>query len=192
MENVQVKNEEKNRCSSCRTEVRNDIHVKNQEGDRGSCCDARVENRSSSRIMKDDDEEREKEDRRILKNHWCCECLCEDMKTMEISGEQRAKSRTGRKVRKEEDPRLIKSAVGIALGLQKSGNNDRRNGLPTKKIVPRPRTPFARRSFCIDTLAPPFSIVNGCRDADYPEHWRLMSIYQQSYKNPQKRKGTNH
>ncbi|XP_023317738.1 uncharacterized protein LOC106660296 isoform X1 [Trichogramma pretiosum] len=69
------------------------------------------------------------------------------------------------------------------------------NGLPTHAShsypkhgtqVPRPRTPYARRSFCIDTLAPPFSIVHGCRDADYPEHWRLTSIYQQSYRSPVK------
>ncbi|XP_023245344.1 uncharacterized protein LOC106646763 [Copidosoma floridanum] len=52
--------------------------------------------------------------------------------------------------------------------------------------VPRPRTPYARRAFCIDTLAPPFSVVNGCRDADFPEHWRLTSVYQQSYRNPRK------
>lgn len=66
----------------------------------------------------------------------------------------------------------------------------RRNGLPAKVNVPRPRTPYAKRSFCIDTLTPPFSIVNGCRDADYPEHWRLTSVYQQSYRNPVKQRGT--
>ncbi|XP_058802229.1 uncharacterized protein LOC131670557 [Phymastichus coffea] len=61
------------------------------------------------------------------------------------------------------------------------------DGLPADRgRVPRPRTPYARRSFCIDTLAPPFSVVRGCRDADYPEHWRLTSIYQQSYRNPSK------
>ncbi|XP_008214955.1 uncharacterized protein LOC103317756 [Nasonia vitripennis] len=73
--------------------------------------------------------------------------------------------------------------------LQKNGCTvvaRKNNGLPGKAHVPRPRTPYARRSFCIDTLAPPFSIVTGCRDADYPEHWRLTSIYQQSYRNPRK------
>ncbi|XP_057325051.1 uncharacterized protein LOC130667472 [Microplitis mediator] len=64
--------------------------------------------------------------------------------------------------------------------------NFKRNGLPNKLTVPRPRTPYAKRDFCIDTLTPPFSIVEGCRDADYPEHWRLTSVYQQSYKNPRK------
>ncbi|XP_051160939.1 uncharacterized protein LOC127281324 [Leptopilina boulardi] len=72
----------------------------------------------------------------------------------------------------------------------KINRNGRRNGLSTKFPVPRPRTPFARRSFCIDTLTPPFSIVQGCRDADYPEHWRLTSVYQQSYRNPKKQRGT--
>ncbi|KYN15235.1 hypothetical protein ALC57_12533 [Trachymyrmex cornetzi] len=97
--------------------------------------------------------------------------------------------------RRKKDPRLIRSAVGFALGIEEkrgptTGDDvTRRNGLPPMKMtVPRPRTPFARRTFCIDTLAPPFSVVNGCRDADYPEHWRLMSVYQQSYRNPQKRR----
>ncbi|GAB1868543.1 DUF4812 domain-containing protein [Camponotus japonicus] len=99
-----------------------------------------------------------------------------------------------RRRRSREDPRLIRSAVGVALGLEQrcrttGDDGARKNGLPPARVtVPRPRTPFARRTFCIDTLAPPFSVVNGCRDADYPEHWRLMSVYQQSYRNPQKRR----
>ncbi|XP_029176924.1 uncharacterized protein LOC114945013 [Nylanderia fulva] len=100
-----------------------------------------------------------------------------------------------RRKRSQEDPRLIRSAVGFALGLEQrcraatGEDGARRNGLPpARTTVPRPRTPFARRAFCIDTLTPPFSVVNGCRDADYPEHWRLMSVYQQSYRNPQKRR----
>ncbi|XP_011498776.1 PREDICTED: uncharacterized protein LOC105362929 [Ceratosolen solmsi marchali] len=64
------------------------------------------------------------------------------------------------------------------------------NGLPSRLQVPRPRTPYARRTFCIDSLAPPFSVVAGCRDTDYPEHWRLTSIYRQSYRNPKKMRET--
>ncbi|XP_012280161.1 uncharacterized protein LOC105699603 [Orussus abietinus] len=79
--------------------------------------------------------------------------------------------------------------VTSATNLQET-KSESRNGLPTKLIVPRPRTPYARRSFCIDSLAPPFKVVEGCRDADYPEHWRLMSVYQQSYRNPSKRRCT--
>ncbi|XP_014604824.1 PREDICTED: uncharacterized protein LOC106787191 isoform X1 [Polistes canadensis] len=89
--------------------------------------------------------------------------------------------------KKENDPRLIKSAVGIALGME--SNNKR---LLQKVDVPRPKTPFAKRSFSIETLSPPFSVVNGSRDTDYPEHWRLMTVYQQSYKNPRKYKSFFH
>lgn len=148
-------------------------------------------------------------------NRCCCDRLCNGMKTIAMAEAHGEKTRsssapplpsssppriterkcvackpTGTAVEKEiRDPRLIRSAVGVTLGLEKRSEGSRRNGLPPAKFaVPRPRTPFARRSFCIDTLAPPFSVVDGCRDADYPEHWRLMSVYQQSYKNPQRRK----
>lgn len=68
----------------------------------------------------------------------------------------------------------------------RDGLNYRRNRLATQVMIPRPRTPYAKRNFCIDTLAPPFSIVEGSRDSDYPEHWRLASVYQQSYRNPKR------
>lgn len=147
-------------------------------------------------------------------NPWSCDCTCNEThdklprgksarsssvpriterKCAACRGVPEAEAERGR--RSQEDPRLIKSAVGVALGLEqrcRAASDDvgaRRNGLPpTRATVPRPRTPFARRAFCIDTLAPPFSVMSGCRDADYPEHWRLMSVYQQSYRNPQKRR----
>ncbi|XP_029668723.1 uncharacterized protein LOC115238784 isoform X1 [Formica exsecta] len=154
------------------------------------------------------------------KNYCCCGCSCNDLvaeprdklprsrKSARSNsvpriterkcaacqgGEPEAEPEQRRRSR--EDPRLIRSAVGVALGLEQrcrtmtADDGARRNGLPPARMtVPRPRTPFARRAFCIDTLAPPFSVVSGCRDADYPEHWRLMSVYQQSYRNPQKRR----
>ncbi|XP_072763635.1 uncharacterized protein [Anoplolepis gracilipes] len=154
------------------------------------------------------------------RDHCCCDCSCNDL----VAGSRDKLPRSGksarsrsmpriterkctacqrgnpdveleRRRRREEDPRLIRSAVGVALGLEQrcrtttGDDGTHRNGLPPARMtVPRPRTPFARRAFCIDTLAPPFSVVSGCRDADYPEHWRLMSVYQQSYRNPQKRR----
>ncbi|KAJ9590608.1 hypothetical protein L9F63_016378, partial [Diploptera punctata] len=48
--------------------------------------------------------------------------------------------------------------------------------------VPKPRAPFAKRSYSIDTLAPPFSLWPGHTGQDYPEHWRLASVYQHAYK----------
>lgn len=88
---------------------------------------------------------------------------------------------------KEEEKEARKHNQRLALhsAAPRLGPDDpRRNGLPNTLNVPRPKTPFAKRSFCIDTLTPPFSVVKGCRDADYPEHWRLTSVYQQSYRPP--------
>ncbi|XP_046384086.1 formin-like protein 20 isoform X2 [Ischnura elegans] len=54
-----------------------------------------------------------------------------------------------------------------------------------KVRVPKPRAPYARRSYSISTLAPPFSLWPGNhrRGArEYPEHWRLASVYQHAYK----------
>ncbi|KAF6199862.1 hypothetical protein GE061_006160 [Apolygus lucorum] len=54
--------------------------------------------------------------------------------------------------------------------------------------VPKPRTPYAKRSYSINTLAPPFSLWPGTTGMDYPEHWRLASVYQHSYKPLESRK----
>ncbi|XP_021938775.1 uncharacterized protein LOC110839171 [Zootermopsis nevadensis] len=48
--------------------------------------------------------------------------------------------------------------------------------------VPKPRVPFAKRSYSIDTLMPPFSLWPGHTEQCYPEHWRLASVYQHAYK----------
>lgn len=97
--------------------------------------------------------------------------------------------------RKDEEKEARKHRQRLALHsaapkLDAGGDRSRKNGLPSAANVPRPRTPFARRNFCIDTLTPPFSVVKGCRDADYPEHWRLTSVYQQSYRPPRNYKPT--
>ncbi|XP_015126814.1 uncharacterized protein LOC107048250 [Diachasma alloeum] len=78
----------------------------------------------------------------------------------------------------------LKRARCVHSAPHHGAKNIKRNGLPNKIMVPRPRTPYAKRNFCIDTLTPPFTIIEGSRDADYPEHWRLSSVYQQSYRNP--------
>ncbi|RZF37708.1 hypothetical protein LSTR_LSTR003119 [Laodelphax striatellus] len=48
--------------------------------------------------------------------------------------------------------------------------------------APKPKVPYAKRSYSIGTLAPPFSLWPGTTGQDYPEHWRLASVYQHSYK----------
>lgn len=70
-----------------------------------------------------------------------------------------------------------------------SSHNGSQTSQANKPIaVPKPKTPFARKSYSINTLAPPFSLWPGTMGMDYPEHWRLASVYQQSYKPIESRK----
>lgn len=61
---------------------------------------------------------------------------------------------------------------------------------PPKQIkVPKPRDPYAKKNYNIDTLAPPFACWRGgAGQGGYPEHWRLASVYQHSYKPIDQRK----
>lgn len=55
--------------------------------------------------------------------------------------------------------------------------------------VPKPRLPYAKRDYVIDTLAPPFACWHGgAGQGGYPEHWRLASVYQHAYKPIQQRR----
>lgn len=55
--------------------------------------------------------------------------------------------------------------------------------------VPKPRHPYAKRDYVIDTLAPPFACWHGgAGQGGYPEHWRLASVYQHAYKPIQQRR----
>lgn len=55
--------------------------------------------------------------------------------------------------------------------------------------IPKPRDPYAKKNYVIDTLAPPFSCwKGGAGQGGYPEHWRLSSVYQQAYKPVEQRK----
>lgn len=47
---------------------------------------------------------------------------------------------------------------------------------------PKMRLPYAKKSYSIGTLVPPFSLWPEHKGQDYPEHWRLASVYQHSYK----------
>lgn len=53
--------------------------------------------------------------------------------------------------------------------------------------VPKPKQPYKKRNYHIDSLAPPFSSWSG-RGQEYPNHWRLTSIYQHAYKPVESRK----
>ncbi|KAJ8919568.1 hypothetical protein NQ315_002190 [Exocentrus adspersus] len=68
-------------------------------------------------------------------------------------------------------------------------------GVPQKTVsrtypriqVPRQKDPYRGRNYVIDSLAPPFSLQKVKRQ-DYPDHWRLATVYQHSYKPIQARK----
>ncbi|XP_017891942.1 uncharacterized protein LOC108632119 [Ceratina calcarata] len=159
---------------------------------------------NNGRSISCQDQSRQANDTRVDENReehkrsakCCCDCLCKGLNGVNISKKSEMKEQPRRAPFRKciacgtknmgDDPRLIKSAVGLALGTEKPGNIQDKGA--NKMMVPKPRTPFAKRSFCIDTLAPPFNVVNKTRDADFPEHWRLMSVYQQSYKNPYRRR----
>ncbi|KAG6796851.1 hypothetical protein HZU73_07837 [Apis mellifera caucasica] len=111
------------------------------------------------------------------KNVKCYDCTCKDSNILKKNKiEEQPKKETFRKCiacnMKNIDPRLIRSAVGLTLGTENNQKDE------SKLTIPRPKT----------SLVPPFNIVNRYRDGEFPEHWRLMSVYQQSYKNPYRRK----
>lgn len=55
--------------------------------------------------------------------------------------------------------------------------------------IPKPKNPYAKKSYIIDTLAPPFACwKGGAGQGGYPEHWRLTSVYQHAYKPVSQRK----
>lgn len=47
--------------------------------------------------------------------------------------------------------------------------------------IPRQKDPYRKKNYSINSLAAPFSLQKDKRQ-DYPEHWRLATIYQHSYK----------
>ena len=55
--------------------------------------------------------------------------------------------------------------------------------------IPKPRNPYVKKDYIIDTLAPPFACWRGgAGQGGYPEHWRLASVYQHAYKPVEQRK----
>ncbi|XP_020295126.1 uncharacterized protein LOC109860455 [Pseudomyrmex gracilis] len=194
-------------------EPRRSTHIDGSEGGLAPAIFALIQHTPAPRnreklLMANDECDSAKQEKHI--SRCCCSHSCDDLLAKEprrsakssksnsairVTERKCVACREKQELQREKDPRLIRSAVGIALGLEKDrktvrdDDGTRRSELsPGRITVPRPRTPFARRTFCIDTLSPPFSVKKGCRDTDYPEHWRLMSMYQQSYRNPHKRK----
>lgn len=63
-----------------------------------------------------------------------------------------------------------------------NGNGGSPGGAPKPVKIPKMRPPYAKRSYSIGTLIPPFSLWPDHHGQEYPEHWRLASVYQHSYK----------
>jgi hypothetical protein len=76
-----------------------------------------------------------------------------------------------------------RSEYKLAFKAGKPSSASRPQTAAAKQVrVPKPRAPFAKRSYSIDTLRPPFSLWPEHTGQGYPEHWRLASVYQHAYK----------
>ncbi|CAD7087264.1 unnamed protein product [Hermetia illucens] len=72
-----------------------------------------------------------------------------------------------------------------------SGCSTMSSGTCSTKVlnIPKPRHPYAKKNYNIDTLVPPFACIKGgAGQGGYPEHWRLASVYQHAYKPIDQRK----
>lgn len=84
------------------------------------------------------------------------------------------------------------NSSGFCSSFENSSNNSSLVATEfTSKIIriPKPRNPYAKRNYVIDTLAPPFACwKGGAGQGGYPEHWRLASVYQHAYKPVEQRR----
>ncbi|XP_017038905.1 uncharacterized protein LOC108086491 [Drosophila ficusphila] len=72
------------------------------------------------------------------------------------------------------------NATGDFVGLEHGCGG---GGAGRVLVVPRPRQPYSKKNYDIETLVPPFqSQAGGAGQGGYPEHWRLASVYQHAYK----------
>ncbi|KAL1455135.1 hypothetical protein WDU94_009251 [Cyamophila willieti] len=62
------------------------------------------------------------------------------------------------------------------------------NSRKTVFSPPKLKNHHVKKSYSIPTLLPPFTLWPGTTGQDYPEHWRLASVYQHSYKPIEMRK----
>ena len=86
---------------------------------------------------------------------------------------------------------LKKYFLAQEMMIQQDENNNY-TPMPTRKVkplvcVPKPKQPYVKKNYMIDTLAPPFCSWTGAQ-SEYPNHWRLASIYQHAYKPVENRK----
>lgn len=82
---------------------------------------------------------------------------------------------------KNQEKSEFKSA--FKAGVPNNGSSNSTTPASEKQLkIPKMRLPYAKRSYSISTLIPPFSLWPDHHGQDYPDHWRLASVYQHSYK----------
>lgn len=87
-------------------------------------------------------------------------------------------------------PKSNSSGVCSSFDNCSNGSSSTESAFTSKTIkIPKPRNPYAKKNYVIDTLAPPFACwKGGAGQGGYPEHWRLASVYQHAYKPVEQRK----
>lgn len=82
------------------------------------------------------------------------------------------------------------SGICSSLDHTSNGSTSTATEFTTKVFkIPKPKQPYAKKNYTIDTLAPPFACWRGgAGQGGYPEHWRLASVYQHAYKPMEQRK----
>ncbi|XP_059611817.1 uncharacterized protein LOC132258504 [Phlebotomus argentipes] len=90
----------------------------------------------------------------------------------------------------QQNKKMTRSDSDSGCGQSISSNGSDKHARARKGIkVPKPRDPYAKKNYNIDTLAPPFACWRGgAGQGGYPEIWRLASVYQHAYKPIEQRK----
>ncbi|XP_053681919.1 uncharacterized protein LOC128732652 [Sabethes cyaneus] len=78
------------------------------------------------------------------------------------------------------------NSSGTVASFDSGISNCSQKNEPKKLNVPKPRDPYIKKNYIIDTLAPPFAFWK--KGSGYPDYWRLVSVYQHAYKPAEKRK----
>lgn len=78
------------------------------------------------------------------------------------------------------------NSSGTVASFDSGISNCSQKNEPKKLTIPKPREPYSKKNYIIDTLAPPFAFWK--KGSGYPDYWRLVSVYQHAYKPAEKRK----
>lgn len=93
-------------------------------------------------------------------------CMACEIKKMKIQDSQRKPEyKMAFKAGVPQQPRIVSTSAKATFLLR----------------VPKQKDPYRKKNYNINSLAAPFSLQKDKRQ-DYPEHWRLATIYQHSYK----------